>query len=503
MFFVNKDNIEEFLNRITIAIFLDHHSDDVMFDEYVGRFHFRGVIRNNNISRDNGVQDIYLFYIPSYKGANIRDEGVVFNLVRRRSHREGYSYAALSEAFIMEYIDFISDPYSYLCNRFFEKQWDVKYSELIFSDLDGIEAVLKGIKSPRKDYKKLVKYKPDPADADQNTYEIYLDNPEAVPKSVDYFLQAARGILAFTKPDSLNDPFDCDCDISLLEIFPLIMYGAIAGARYRGTKSPTLISKNKIITWWGKRGVEEANNDLLDILSDTKFCAREARDRESNLNRILKETIANLYSEYDRIISDEKIESIIDGIRTMIEFFERLKNKFRVLSMATNPKDILMWGYYGNGGAGICLSHDVGDINDGIQKCDIPNTICIYGKIDYKDKQPKFEFGSYKGSVDVFEYIIRCVFTKYRVWENEGEFRYVLMGREVEDKKAVCIESKLNHRFMGVKYEDVDFYSGIDNYKDKKKRWPDDNKNVTYLKKDLHEYKLVDSNSPKGKTIGE
>ena len=60
------------------------------------------------------------------------------------------------------------------------------------------------------------------------------------------------------------------------------------------------------------------------------------------------------------------------------------------------------------------------------------------------------------------------------------------MGRDVKNSGAICIQSNLEHRFMGVKHADVKLYKKMDN----SQAWPDRNKNVTYLEKHLTKYEL-------------
>ena len=168
-----------------------------------------------------------------------------------------------------------------------------------------------------------------------------------------------------------------------------------------------------------------------------------------------------------------------------------LKNEFRILSLAHSEKDILMWGYYGNSGQGVCLRHKQNDIRNGIIKSKDAKKyhadFCIYGEMNYTAEKPKFNPTSGVGVDGILEYIIECVFTKYNIWEHEKEYRYVLMGRDVKDSGAICIKSNLEHRFMGVKYNDVQLYKEMD----RTNTWPDRNKDVDYLVKHSTKYELI------------
>ena len=61
------------------------------------------------------------------------------------------------------------------------------------------------------------------------------------------------------------------------------------------------------------------------------------------------------------------------------------------------------------------------------------------------------------------------------------------MRRDVKDSGAICIKSNLEHRFMGVKYNDVQLYKEMD----RTNTWPDRNKDVDYLVKHSTKYELI------------
>ena len=49
---------------------------------------------------------------------------------------------------------------------------------------------------------------------------------------------------------------------------------------------------------------------------------------------------------------------------------------------------------------------------------------------------------------NVFEYVMRCIFTKYSGWKHENEYRYVLMEK-VFNQDYIAINSTIQEYNMG------------------------------------------------------
>ena len=148
---------------------------------------------------------------------------------------------------------------------------------------------------------------------------------------------------------------------------------------------------------------------------------------------------------------------MVESCTKMSEQVRNLKNSFRILCLARNPRDILMWGYYGDCGKGICCGHSPRDINNGILAQ--YNNICVYGDINYPatDMRPKFQAKTVDIADDIMSFIIECTFTKYHNWQHEKEFRYVLMGEEF-GSDYITINSKTDSIYLGCKSNEVPFY---------------------------------------------
>jgi hypothetical protein len=113
-----------------------------------------------------------------------------------------------------------------------------------------------------------------------------------------------------------------------------------------------------------------------------------------------------------------------------------------------------MWGYYGNGGKGVCCKYMRENILEGIRNSR-RQFICVYGNVEYSDSKPKYNYVVSDLADNIFDYVIRCVFTKYSGWKHENEFRYVLLEKEFESDHIV-INVEVEEYFAGCKMKDKD-----------------------------------------------
>ncbi len=117
--------------------------------------------------------------------------------------------------------------------------------------------------------------------------------------------------------------------------------------------------------------------------------------------------------------------------------------------MSPHYDDILMWGYYGGFGSGLCGGFKKADIVDAFKE--ESNFILVSGKVFYSkdNNKPK-----YSGE-PVYKYILKCVFTKSGIWEHEDETRYLLLkpkfNGDYYSKKTVC-----SKRYLGVTADSAD-----------------------------------------------
>lgn len=88
--------------------------------------------------------DIYLFNVPDTV-AKDGDQGVVFKYRGRHSKRN-FTFISIPDGFIEIYREFISNPYQFISDNFSNYGWDSKYPELLHSDTDRVERILKEYK---------------------------------------------------------------------------------------------------------------------------------------------------------------------------------------------------------------------------------------------------------------------------------------------------------------------------------------------------------------------
>ncbi len=398
MFFLKKEDVSDFQDRCAIAVFLDFYPQ-IHFLEYRGKNHFIGTIKQY------GEGHIYLFNTPGKEEAY----GTVFRSKNNKS-RVGFYYEVFDAEFLREYKRFADNPYDYIRNHFFNREWETKYEGLFVSMPPG-----------EKEVEVLYKYKSDPNAEDEDSVAIFRD--------------FVNGKLTFVNPSTCNDPFDCECEIPLHDAVPVILYKAMQKTRYSDfTVKVIPIEKiTEIVEKYYK-----GNGDSHEV------------------NRELFEDLISLIYQME-LLPNIKKEKVVDYCIRMSSQVRNLKNNFRILCLARDPHDILMWGYYGDSGKGICCGHRPKDINNGIMAK--YSNICVYGDISYPatDMRPKFHVKSVDIADDILSFIIECTFTKYHNWQHEKEFRYVLMG---EDFKSdyITIDSKTDCIYLGCKNNEVSFY---------------------------------------------
>lgn len=398
MFFVKKEEVSDFQDRCAVAVFLKLYPQ-IHFMQYVGKNHFVGEFGNY------GVGHIYLFNTPNKEDPY----GTVFRSKNYKS-RKGFNYEVFNEEFLHEYRLFADNPFDYIQNHFFREEWEARYEGLFVStppEDKGIDI--------------LYKYKSDPNDKDE--------------KSVKIFRDFVNGKLTFVNPSTCNDPFDCECEIPLHDAIPVILYKAMQKTKY----SDSVV---KVIP--------------IEKITEIAESYHNENGDSHEVNRALFEDLIDLIYQKEPL-PDKKKELVIDYCIKMSSQVCNLKNNFRILCLARDPHDILMWGYYGDSGKGICCGHRAQDINNGILAK--YNNICVYGDIYYPltDKRPKFHVKSVDIADDIMSFIIECTFTKYHNWQHEKEFRYVLMGEDF-GSDYITIDSKTECIYLGCKNNEVPFY---------------------------------------------
>ncbi len=131
-----------------------------------------------------------------------------------------------------------------------------------------------------------------------------------------------------------------------------------------------------------------------------------------------------------------------------------ISNIFRVLCTIPCNDDILMWSYYGDNHKGYCFEYFKKDIIDKI--INMPtHGICIIGKVDYKETRPNYKANVKTLSYSNLKFLIDCTFTKFKKWEHEQEYRFVIIDdtlpSEGELGKVLQINVPIINVFNGCK----------------------------------------------------
>lgn len=159
-----------------------------------------------------------------------------------------------------------------------------------------------------------------------------------------------------------------------------------------------------------------------------------------------------------------------------------MAEKFRIFSSTEDNKNITMWGYYGSEHKGYCFEYSKSEIIKAVLKLNIDG-ICIYGPVSYKERRSKIKLISNALSYkEIVEYI-DASFTKYKEWEYEKEYRFVILSNNFveHDQGFTSINVPINKVYIGCKNQQTELKN---------------EKNVSIstikLDKDADEYRLVE-----------
>lgn len=128
-----------------------------------------------------------------------------------------------------------------------------------------------------------------------------------------------------------------------------------------------------------------------------------------------------------------------------------MSNIFRVLCLTESHTNLLMWSYYGDSHKGYCIERNQSTINKTINNFQL-NGLCIMGYVDYKPKRPQIKAPVDKFSYTDLKFYIDASFTKYKEWEHEKEFRYVIILDEDQQEEDFLGKE---HLLMDIPYDKV------------------------------------------------
>ncbi len=403
--FLDYNRVQEFFDRCEIALFLSFYSNRIVYAKYIGHRCFEAMIGNRRVIVSLfGQPDIRM--VQQYCVRNNEDYTQyiyhAYKLINRPSN--------VNEVVVEDIVfpkDFATEY------RLWNKNNPVEY--ILANLFDGLRLINQAglsefteIPASWQTNDVLYKYKSFP-DRELKT-NIYDRSKNLLQEFID-------GSLTYTNPYKFNDPFDCDCEIPILnEII------------------------RRLIEKVDKEKQKDIDADELTNHFENRFFEHDEEPFENITGEIKDTFVARGW------LNEDKATEIIDNISSS---YISIKKYFRVLCMSPHYDDILMWGYYGGFGSGLCGGFKKADIVDAFKE--ESNFILVSGKVFYSkdNNKPK-----YSGE-PVYKYILKCVFTKSGIWEHEDETRYLLLkpkfNGDYYSKKTVCSE-----RYLGVTADSAD-----------------------------------------------
>ena len=128
-----------------------------------------------------------------------------------------------------------------------------------------------------------------------------------------------------------------------------------------------------------------------------------------------------------------------------------VSNKFRVLCTIQDPKNILMWSYYGEDHKGYCFEYSKHEIVSELINLNIDG-LCIMGRVQYADDRPYYTSPTKTFSYNNIKSIIESTFTKFKKWQHEEEYRFVIVSDSFSDENvATTLKVSIHNIFNGCK----------------------------------------------------
>ena len=126
-----------------------------------------------------------------------------------------------------------------------------------------------------------------------------------------------------------------------------------------------------------------------------------------------------------------------------METTRAMADEFGVLSLTTDPTSILMWSYYADKHAGLCVGYDVRVLRETVNK--VHETYALL-KVKYQRDFPDLRPQDYSDTRDL---VIDMLTIKAKDWEHEQEYRLILDGRN--DKPISLPKSAIAEVIVGAR----------------------------------------------------
>lgn len=405
MIFIEKSKIGEFEKKCVIALFLDCYKYSLV--QYYDNYHFSAKDEKGT------VHNIYLFNAPDSKEISCK----VFQLRANRNSTENMEYILLDNNFASEFKDFAKNSFLFVKQKFWKKEWETKYPDLFDN----------AIPVPPKEYSSVYKYKSNPDDCGKS---LRCDTVTARRR---WFQDFINGTVIFTDPKKFNDPYDCDCDIAYTKSFAKLVYLAL---------------EKKISNEYIVNAIEEITGTKDDLEYIKKIMRRASEMAAEKEKKQGDENITSTLKDKKRtILDDDKLDKAIERLNEYKMRLQNLKGDVRVLCVSPHYNDILMWGYYGNCGQGLCCGYDYSKLLGDLSVAE-SHSICIYGTVHYDIEKPQYDPKTGSKFDGLWEYVIDCMFTKYEKWHYEDEYRFVLLKEEFPSS-VISFKSDVESYYLG------------------------------------------------------
>lgn len=155
----------------------------------------------------------------------------------------------------------------------------------------------------------------------------------------------------------------------------------------------------------------------------------------------------------------EKIEiklndSINDFNNRIFSFIDK---KIGVASLTTSYNNPLMWSHYGDSHRGICIEYDFRDvIKNGDIKIFLDEIIYTEQRVTIDSKlldNVDLSNIESRGKLDILRLFIKGLFTKYKVWEYETEWRSVILIDEANNYSRELRLNNISAIYLGNKMD--------------------------------------------------
>jgi hypothetical protein len=235
------------------------------------------------------------------------------------------------------------------------------------------------------------------------------------------------------------------------------------------------IGQDKIRFYFPKLSLAFPHIDLLNDPFETNI--QSTLDYTTNLkwtppkyrNPIVKYKIGNIvdygenpfYDKYEESNEYQEAKKRNYQLEELMNFLIKCRNEFGVLSLTSDPLNVLMWAHYGNNHQGICIGFDMehsffsqAGIGQTTNKC---NNLFNLLKVEYNNERP-----NYNNYTDC-EYAEKAFTSKFKHWSYEEEYRLI---RKLPSNSKILIQNAPNdvikEIYLGIKTDiDLNIFNNL------------------------------------------